>query len=560
MTMQARQQEGEVREMIVATGTKISDGIAIGRIRILKEHKYEISYSRTEDREKELERLEHARSEVQKRQHILYEKAMKSAGEDGAAIFEAHELMLEDEELIDPCKELIMQRSYKAEYAIWSGFDKAAQMFREMENPYLRERSTDIGELKNALLDVLSGWEMEEEMRDEPYILAAEDLTPSETVRLDQKILLGIVTREGSSNSHMAILAKSMDLPALIRCKEIDKSWEGKLAILDGEHSSIYIDPDPEFLEKMTAKRDERKKQEALLSLLKGKENKTLDGKTIKVCANIGDPSEIEDVLENDADGVGLFRSELLYLNSETEPSEEEQFQAYKRVAQALAPKQVIIRTCDIGADKSVSYMRIKPEDNPALGCRGIRLCLTRNDFFKRQLRAILRASAYGNLGIMFPMIVSVKEVRECNELLAECRRELTEEGVETGQMQTGIMIETPAAALCADELAEEVDFFSIGTNDLTQYTCAIDRQNANLERFLDPYHPALFKLIQMTVEAGHRHQIEVGICGELGADPMLTEMFLKMGVDELSVNPRSILPLRKKIRSIDVTKQDENE
>ncbi len=541
--------------MKTATGTKIVDGIAIGKIHVFKTPVYEFDESLTEDPASELDRFEEARVKVQQSQHELYEKTLESAGEESAGIFEAHELMLDDDDLIDECKMIITDEKHRAEYAVRQGFDNVAQMFRDMDDPYFQARSADVIDLKNSMLDVLFGNDTGINTGGEPFIIVAEDLAPSETVKLDKSLLLGIVTREGSSNSHTAILARSMNLPSLIQCKDISEDWDGKDAILDGYNSCIHIEPTGEIVAELTARHEEDLKQEALLQELKGKDNTTVDGKTIKVFANIGGPADIEEVLANDAGGVGLFRSEFIYLGSPEDPSEEIQFEAYKKVLEALSPKQVIIRTCDIGADKTIDYMNLDKEENPALGFRAIRICLTRKDFFKRQLRALLRASAFGNLGIMFPMIISVSEVRECKALLEECKRELEKEGTDTGQIQVGIMIETPAAALCADELAEEVDFFSLGTNDLTQYTCAIDRQNARLEPFSDTHHPAVLKLIEMTIEAGHRHNIWVGICGELGADLTLTEAFLRMGADELSVNPKSVLALRKKIRSIDLSK-----
>ena len=540
--------------MRVATGTKIVNGIAIGKVRVYKPPVYEINEAEIEDPVPELARFENARVKVQEQQHALYEKALKEAGEDSAAIFEAHEMMLDDEDLIDACKEIMVEQKRTAEYSVRQGFDNMAQMFLDMDDPYFQARSADVTDLKNAMLDVLFGNDPESLQGTEPSILVAEDLAPSETVRLDKSLLLGLVTREGSSNSHTAILARSLNLPTIIQCKDAADDWDGCFAILDGYNSCIYIDPTQDLIDSLTAKQKEDQKKEALLQELKGKSNTTIDGRTIKVYANIGGPSDVGAVQVNDAEGVGLFRSEFVYLNSKTDPSEDEQFSAYKRVLETLAPKLVIIRTCDIGADKTIDYMNLDKEENPALGYRAIRICLTRKDFFKRQLRALLRASAYGNLGIMFPMITSVREVRECKEILDECRRELENENVKIGKIELGIMVETPAAALCADELAEEVDFFSLGTNDLTQYTLAIDRQNAKLEPFSDAHHPAVLRLIQMTIEAGHRHGTWVGICGELGADLALTETFLRMGVDELSVNPKSVLPLRKQIRSIDLS------
>ena len=541
--------------MKVAAGIKVADGIAIGKIRIHHAPSYDIDGSLVEDAAAELARFDQARGRVRDQQHALYERALQSAGEDSAAIFEAHELMLDDEDLLDACREIMLTQRHRAEYAVQEGFDNAAQMFRDMDDPYFQARSADVVDLKNAMLDVLLGNDADGMQETEPFILVAEDLTPSETVKMDKSLLLGLVTREGSSSSHTAILARSLNLPALIQCKDIADDWDGKFAILDGDNACLYIEPEKDLVDSLTARRSRALGKEARLQQLKGAPSTTIDGRTVKVFANIGGPDDVGAVQANDAEGVGLFRSEFVYLNSQADPTEEEQFEAYKRVLEALAPRQVIIRTCDIGADKTVDYMKLDREENPALGCRAIRLCLTRRDFFKRQLRALLRASDCGNLGIMFPMIISVGEVRKCREILEECRRELEAESIRMGPVEVGIMIETPAAALCADELAEEVDFFSLGTNDLTQYTCAIDRQNAKLEPFFDPHHPAVLRLIRMTVEAGHRHNIWVGICGELGADESLTETFLRMGVDELSVNPKSVLPLRKIIRSLDLSR-----
>ena len=544
--------------MQVGTGTSVLNRIAIGKIRIFHQKEYKINEEFVEDPIPELDRFEKARVKVQEDQRILYDKAVASAGEESAAIFEFHADMLDDDDLIDSCKTIIVEQKHTAEYAVKQGFANTAQMFRDMDDPYFQARSADVIDVGNAMLDELLGFGSDLGDKDEPCILVAEDLAPSETVKLDKSLLLGMVTREGSSNSHTAILARSMNVPALIQCKQIDESWDGKMAIIDGYNACIYVDPTEDLLKSLKEKQNEDIRKEALLQELRGKKNTTIDGKTIKVYANIGGPSDVGAVKANDAEGVGLFRSEFVYLNSTSDPTEEQQFQAYKRVVETLAPKLVIIRTCDIGADKTVDYMNLAKEENPALGYRAIRISLTRKDFFKRQLRAILRASAFGNVGVMFPMIISVREVRECKELMNECRRELENEGQKVGHVEIGIMIETPAAVLCADELAEEVEFFSLGTNDLTQYTCAIDRQNAMLEPFSDTHHPAVLKEIKMTVEAGHRHGCWVGICGELGADLTLTETFLRMGVDELSVNAKSVLPLRKQIRSIDLSKSAE--
>ena len=379
------------------------------------------------------------------------------------------------------------------------------------------------------------------------------------TVRMDKSLLLGFITREGSSNSHTAILARSMNIPALIQCKDIQDDWDGKMAVVDGYNACVYVDPTPDLLKSLKKRQQEDQKKQALLQELKGKPNTTLDGKTINVFANIGGMGDVGAVQQNDAGGVGLFRTEFVYLNCKDFPTEDYQFEAYKQVLESLAPRKVVVRTCDIGADKTVDYMKLDHEDNPALGYRAIRICLTRKDFFKTQLRALLRASAYGNMSIMFPMITSLRELQDAKAVLEECRAELTAEGVKMGQnIEVGTMIETPAAVLIADELAQECDFFSIGTNDLTQYTCALDRQNAKLEPFFNPHHPAVLRAIKMTIEAGHRHGIWVGICGELGADTALTETFLRMGVDELSMNAKSILPVRKIIRSVDLSKPSE--
>ena len=517
--------------MITAKGKGILKRIGIGKIKIYKTPSYEISDAIVEDSAAELARFEDALQKAIDQQGVRYEKALKDAGEESAAIFEAHQMMLEDEDLQDSTREIIT-----------------------VDDAYMKARSADIIDVETAVLDFLLGNDTSSLQGTEPAILVAEDLAPSETVKLDKSLLLGMITREGSSNSHTAILARSMNLPSLIQCKDIDDSWDGKMAILDGYTDSVYIDPTPELLDELKVKYEADLKKDALLQELKGKPSTTIDGRNVHIYANIGGPEDIASVNENAAVGVGLLRSEFVYLNSKEEPTEEQQFMAYKRVLEALAPRLVVIRTCDIGADKTIDYMNLDKEENPALGFRAIRICLTRKDFFKTQLRALLRASAYGNLGIMFPMIISKWELVEAKAILEECKQELINEGVKVADYQIGIMVETPASVFVADELAEEVDFFSLGTNDLTQYTCAIDRQNAHLERFADTHHPAVLRAIKMTVDAGHRHGAWVGICGELGADPTLTKTFLRMGVDELSVNAKSVLPLREIIRSTDLT------
>lgn len=542
--------------MQVATGKSVLNGIAIGKIKIYKAPKLEIIDSLIEDVESELKRFDDARERAIEQQNALYEKALVDAGEDSAEVFSVHAMMLEDDDLLDATNEIIKTQKHTAEYAVKVAFDNQAKVFAEMDDPYMRERAADIYDIEQAVLNYLFGINADALQGTEPCILAARDLAPSETVRLDKSLLLGIITKEGSLNSHTAILARSMGIPALVQCKDADEDWDGREAIIDGYNSCAYIEPTEDLSKSLRKRKEKDAKQKALLQELKGKSNTTIDGKTIQVYANIGGPSDIGLVQQNDAGGVGLFRSEFVYLNSRDYPSEEEQFNAYRLAVETLAPKQVIIRTCDIGADKQVEYMNMAKEENPAMGVRAIRICLTRKDFFKTQLRALLRASAYGNLGIMFPMIISMRELRECKELLAECAEELKKQGVKLGNYAVGIMVETPAAVLIADELAAECDFFSIGTNDLTQYTLAIDRQNAGLDPFLAKHHPAVLRQIKMTIDAGHRQGIWVGICGELGADLALTETFLRMGVDELSVNPVSVLPLRKIIRGIDLRKE----
>ena len=433
--------------MQVATGKSILNGIAIGKIKIYKAPKLEIPMGLVMDPDAEVARFDEAVEKVIDQQNILYEKAKVTAGEDSAAIFEVHAMMMQDDDLLDAVKEIITNQKRSAEYAVQQAFDNQAQVFADMDDEYFKARSADIIDLKQSTLDVLMGVDTDSMQGNEPAILVAEDLAPSETVKLDKSLLLGIITREGSSNSHTAILARSMNLPALIQCKEIDDSWDGKLGIIDGYNSCAYIDPTEDLQKSLGERLKADQAKLALLQELKGKSNTTIDGRTIKVYANIGGPSDIGAVQQNDADGVGLFRSEFVYLNSKEEPSEEEQFQAYKHVLESLAPRTVVIRTCDIGADKTIDYMKLDHEDNPALGYRAIRICLTRKEFFKKQLRALLRASAYGHLAIMFPMIISVRELREAKDILAECRMELESEGVQvSNDIEVGIMVETPAA------------------------------------------------------------------------------------------------------------------
>ena len=543
--------------MQVATGKSILNGVAIGPLRLYRKEETQTAVSSTLTVAEELARFDSARVKAQEQLGALYEKALDEVGEENAAIFEIHEMMLDDDDYLDAVKSIIETQGATAEYAVATTGENFAAAFADMEDAYMKARATDIKDVSSRVVNILSGATEGNALGDEPSILVADDLTPSETVQLDKSKLLGFITRYGSSNSHTAILARTMNIPALIGV-EYDDSWDGKLAVLDGYNHCVYVDPAPELLTTMEEKRKEDLKQEALLQGLKKKPNVTLDGKEIKVYANIGNASDVGLVLQNDAGGIGLFRSEFIYLDSQDFPTEDEQFAIYKRVAETMAGKKVIIRTLDIGADKQASYFNLDKEENPALGYRAIRICLTRKDIFKAQLRAILRASAYGTVSIMFPMIISVREIRDAKDILEECRRELREKGVPMGEVEIGIMIETPAAVMLADELAEEVEFFSLGTNDLTQYTLAIDRQNPKLDAFYDAHHPAVLRMIRQTVEAGHRHGCWVGICGELGADLTLTETFLRMGVDELSVSPPAVLPLRKKIRSLDLSKEPE--
>ena len=537
--------------MITATGKSILKGIAIGKVKFFKKEQAKIS-DVVSDVETELKNFEEAKKKAQTQLRALYDKAVVEAGENHAAIFQIHIMMLDDNNFVTSIQEIIKNQKKSAAYAVKTAGETFAEKFASMGDEYLKARASDVRDISARVVNILTGNDKNFEESDEPFIIVAEDLAPSETVQLDKNKLLGFVTHLGSTNSHTAILARSMNIPALIGT-EISEEWDGKLAIIDGYNSCIYIEPNDDLLQTLDKKRIRDIQQRALLQELKGKPNVTLDGTEIKLYANIGNVSDVGMVLQNDAGGIGLFRSEFIYLHSEDFPTEDEQFAIYKQVAEMMDGKKVIIRTLDIGADKQADYFRLPKEDNPALGYRAIRICLTRHDIFKAQLRALLRASAFGNVSIMFPMIISVREVLDAKAVLEECRRELIAEGVNIGEIETGIMIETPAAVMIAEDLAAEVDFFSIGTNDLTQYTLAIDRQNPSLDPFYDSHHPAVLKMIEQTVTAAHKHECWVGICGELGADTSLTETFLKMGIDELSVNPGSVLNVRKTIRSIDL-------
>ena len=534
------------------SGKKIFNGIAIGKIRFYAKAENQVPRTKVEDVDAEIARYEDAKETATGQLEKLYEKALVEVGEANAEIFNVHIMMLEDDDFNESVHNIITSQKVNAEYAVASTGDNFAEMFANMEDEYFKARSADIKDITERMLTILCGNGQGSDIGEEPVIIVAEDLAPSETVQMDKNKLLAFVTRLGSSNSHTAILARTMGIPALAGV-ELDPSWDGKIGIVDGYEGIFLVDPPMPVLEEYFKKKVADDEQKQLLQTLKGKENVTKSGQKINLYANIGNPGDLMSVLENDAGGIGLFRSEFLYLESSTYPSEEEQFQAYRKVVETMGGKKVIIRTLDIGADKQVDYFNLDKEDNPALGYRAIRICLTRPEIFKTQLRALFRASAYGNLAIMYPMIISVDEVRRIKKISEEVKKELISEGVEIGEVEEGIMIETPAAAVMSDELAKLVDFFSIGTNDLTQYTLAIDRQNAKLDEFYDAHHPAVLRLIEMVVKNAHNAGIWAGICGELGADTTLTETFLKMGLDELSVSPGCILPVRKVIREADL-------
>lgn len=546
--------------MEVYQGKSVFGGIAIGRISVHKKDEQQVKRVRIEDSEQEILRYRQAKQTAMEQLQGLYQKALKEVGEANAAIFEIHQMMLEDDDYNESVENIIRMQQVNAEYAVASTGDNFAQMFSAMDDDYMRARSVDVKDISERVLSVLGGRATGIDASGEPVIIVADDLAPSETVQLNKDLVLSFVTVHGSVNSHTAILARTMSIPALIGTAiPLTDDIDGKVGIVDGKNGCIYVDPDEDTLGRMQQLKLEEQEKKELLQTLKGRENITIDGKKIMLYANIGNSKDLAAVLQNDAGGIGLFRSEFIYLERDTFPTEEEQFQIYRTVAETMAGKPVIIRTLDIGADKKCDYFEMEPEENPAMGCRAIRICLTRPEIFKTQLRALFRASAFGNISIMYPMIISVDELRKIKTIVAEIRQELTEQGVTFGEPKQGIMIETPAAVMMSEELAKEVDFFSIGTNDLTQYTLAIDRQNPKLDAFYDPHHPAVLRMIQMVVENAHKAGIWAGICGELGADTTLTRRFLAMGVDELSMSPGSILPVRKIILETDVTKEREN-
>ena len=537
--------------MITLEGKSVFGGIAIGKIQFYKRNEITIKRTRVEDVEAEVERFQNAKAKKLELLKGLYEKALEDVGEANAMIFEAHQLMLEDPDYVESIENIIRTQDVNAEYAIGATADNFAAIFEAMDDAYMQGRAADVRDVSERLLQALSSQNENVMVMDEPVIIAADDLVPSETVQLDKDKVLSFVTMYGSANSHTAILARTMNIPAVIGLGEaLKEEYDGKIAIVDGVDGKVYIDPDEETMASMQEKQKKDQEQKELLNQLKGKENVTKSGQKVNVYANIGNLADVGAVLKNDAGGIGLFRSEFLYLESDTYPTEEQQFAVYKKVAETMAGKKVIIRTLDIGADKQVDYFKLDKEDNPALGYRAIRICLTRPEIFKTQLRALYRASAYGQISIMFPMIISVAEVKKIKEIVEEVKAELRTEGAAFREdVELGIMIETPAAVMVSRELAKEVDFFSVGTNDLTQYTLAIDRQNQKLEDFYDSHHPAVLAMIRMAAESAHAEGKWIGICGELGADVTLTETFLKMGIDELSVAPGMVLKVRQKIR-----------
>ena len=540
--------------MQVFEGKSVYKGIVMGPVLVLKKNDSLVKRRKIDDAEQEITRVAQAVEQAQEQLQKLYDKAVVEVGEANAAIFSVHQMMLEDEDYLDSIHNMIRTEMVNAEYAVAVTEDNFAQMFAAMDDDYMKARAADVKDISERLVRNLSGQGDLDLGAGKPSIIVADDLSPSETVQMDKEKILAFVTVHGSTNSHTAILARMMNIPALIGVPmDLEQIESGITAVVDGFEGKVIFEPDSEVSEKAKQRIQEEQEKLRLLQELKGKENVTLDGKKINLYANIGSVGDIGYVLENDAGGIGLFRSEFLYLGRSDFPTEEEQYQAYKQAVQMMAGKKVIIRTLDIGADKQVDYFNLGNEDNPALGYRAIRICLKQPDIFKVQLRALLRAAVYGNLSIMYPMITSVEEVEQINKIVAEVKAELEEQGIQYKIPEQGIMIETPAAVMISDELAEVVDFFSIGTNDLTQYTLAIDRQNEKLDDFYNPHHKAILRMIQMVVDNAHKHGKWAGICGELGADSALTEQFVRMGIDELSVAPSMILKLRKIVREMTV-------
>ena len=538
--------------MVKCSGKSVLKGIAAGKLYLYRKKEFVLTQEKVGDPEAEIERFEEARQKACSQLDVLYEKAVKEAGEEQAMIFDVHRIMLDDGDYLDAIREEIRSTGVNAAYAVNVTGERFAQMFASMDDDYMKARSADVLDISRRVAGILAGAGEEGIVSDEPVILLADDLAPSETVQIDKSRILALVTREGSTNSHTAILARSMNIPALVQTDvELKEEYHGKPAVVDGFEGALYIEPQEDLLAGLLRRKEEADRARAELEMLKGLDNVTSDGRRIDVYANIGSVEDVDRALEADAGGIGLFRSEFIYLGRNDFPSEEEQFEIYREVLSRMGGKKVVIRTLDIGADKQADYFDLPKEENPAMGYRAIRICLTRQEIFRTQLRAIWRASIYGTAAVMFPMIISVKEIRKIREIVEDVKRELAAEGIPFGNVETGIMVETPAAAVISDELAKEVEFFSIGTNDLTQYTLAIDRQNQRLESFYDAHHEAVLRLIGMTVKNAHAAGIWCGICGELGADTSLTETFLNMGVDELSVSPSSVLGVRKAVRDL---------
>ncbi len=542
------------------TGKGVFGAVAMGNIAFYKRRDMEVVREKITDIDGEINRFNAAKKSALEQLADLYEKALKEVGETNARIFEIHQMMVEDEDYNESIISIIKNQQVNAEYAVAATSDNFASMFSAMEDEYMEARAVDVKDISNRLIANLSDNTDDFTPHDDKYIICADDLAPSETVSLDKEKVLAFVTRYGSSNSHTAILARTMNIPAVIGVGEaLTEDMDGKFAVVDGFTGEIYIEPDSATLKVLTEKQKAERRKKELLQELKGKEDITLDGRKINIYANISGPRDIGAAIINDAGGIGLFRSEFLYLERDDFPDEHTQFCAYKKVLESMAGKKVIIRTMDIGADKQIGYFGLKKEENPALGYRAIRISLTRPEIFKTQLRALMRASVYGNLGVMFPMITSVEEIREIKGFMEQVKAELKAEGLEySDNIETGVMIETPAAAVISDMLAPEVDFFSVGTNDLTQYTLAVDRQNPKLERFCQTHHPALLRLIKYAAESAHKHGKWIGICGELGADLSLTEYWLKIGIDELSVSPPFVLAVRDKVRKLNLTENKE--
>lgn len=539
---------GELMEVL--SGKSVFGGIAIGKISVYHKKDDQVKRTKVEDTAAEIARFAAVKEQAKEQLGALHKKALEEVGEVNAMIFEVHQMMLEDPDYVTSITHMIENQKVNAEYAVAVAGDNFSELFAAMDDDYMKARAADVKDVSNRMIAILQGKNQGGIDSDEPVIIVADDLAPSETVQFDKTKVLAFVTRHGSTNSHTAILARTMNIPALIGV-DYPEDMNGKAAVVDGYAGQFYVEPDSDTKAAFEEKQEDDRNKKRLLLELKGKETVTLDGKQIKLYANIGNVSDAALALQNDAGGIGLFRSEFLYLGADTFPTEEEQFNAYKTVAESMAGRKVIIRTLDIGADKKADYFRLEQEDNPAMGYRAIRICLQQPDIFKTQLRAIYRASHYGNVAVMYPMIISVDEVRQIKKIVEDVKKELDEQGIFYGQVEQGVMIETPAAVMISDLLAKEVDFFSIGTNDLTQYTLAIDRQNPRLDSIYDPHHEAVLRMIRMVVENGHKENCWVGICGELGSDISLTEEFLKMGIDELSVSPTFVLRVREKIRAV---------